>query len=296
MLDRGPVGVRWRNLRIAIFAALFVIVWTPAVQAWQEEAAAEESAAVEEGDGSEPASPLSTKTGLAWLIEAMGIQFFVIQLAVGIAVMALILTNIVGVLRGRFINDAFVGQFEGMVKNRQFKEAFDLSKQENNFLGKVMVAGMSRLSDGYPDAMTAMQEAGSAENLKNEHRLSILGMLANIATLLGLLGTVWGMVVAFGKLSKPGYQPEPSELAQGVNQALITTVVGLLEAIPAIFFFTILANLNTRRLTDVAIIAENLMRPFKQVSVGRKPTSASAPPATAQGQAPAVSASPTPSA
>lgn len=278
MFERFGIVGRPGRAWLALLVGFAVVSWTPVALAWADEETTEAAASDAEGSQEKAAAQ---KSGLAWVIEAMGIYFFVAQLGVGIAIVALILTNVIGVLRGRFINDAFVGQFEGMVKNRQFKEAFELSKSENNFLGKVMVAGMSRLSDGYGDSIAAMQETGAAENMKNEHRLSMLAMLANVATLVGLLGTVVGMVASFGKLSIPGQQASPQELAKGVNQALVTTVVGLIEAIPAIVGFTILTNWNMRRVNDVAMVAENLMRPFKQVAVGRKPAGAPPPPAAA---------------
>lgn len=239
------------------------------------------------------AAPKAKETNaLQWYIESEGIFFFLVQLALAISILSFIGINILGASRSRFLNPAFVEQFDAMVKNRQYKEAFELAKQENNLLGRVMTAGLSRLTDGYADAVAAVQETGTVENMKNEHRLSILSMMANVATLVGLLGTVVGMVWSFKVLSNSDVAPPPSELAKGVSQALVTTVTGLISAIPAIIAFTIFGNLNNKRMTEVGVAADNLLRPFKQVAIGRKSAGASAPPAA--GAAPAAAAAPPP--
>lgn len=251
------------SARLMVRAGLLVLLL--ALPAWGQDAAA-------------PPAPVATKNWLSWTIDACGI-FFYPQLAIAVATVALIATNTFGVLRGRYVKDSFVEQFDGMVKNKQFKEAFDLAKSDGTFLGRVLVAGLQRLTDGYSDAIIGMQEAGSAENMKHEHRLSYLSMLANIATLVGLLGTVAGMVASFSVLSESDVSPSPSKLAEGVSMALVTTVIGLVQAIPAIMMYTILGNLNSRRVLEVSTVAEQLIRPFKQVAVARKPAGhAPAPP------------------
>ena len=96
-----------------------------------------------------------------------------------------------------------------------------------------------------------MQEVGEDEGMKFDHRLSYLAMLANIATMVGLLGTVWGMVAAFMVIAQSDTSPKPSELATGVSQALVTTVWGLLQAIPAIVAHTVIKNRISRMMLEV---------------------------------------------
>ena len=259
-----------RVTRIAAFGllALAEIAFVPSNGFAQDDAPAADPA---------PAASTEEVSSLAWFAKSEGFFLFP-QLAIGIAIVAMIGTGVFFSLRSRFINDGFVANFEAMVKNRQFKEAFEAAKADPTILGKVLSAGMARLTDGHADAIQAMQETGASENMKIEHRLSYLGMLANIATLVGLLGTVAGMVASFMVLATSDVSPSPTELAKGVSQALVTTIVGLIESIPAIMGYTILGNLNSRRITEVGIISDNLMRPFKQVAVARKPAAAPAAP------------------
>jgi biopolymer transport protein ExbB len=279
------------------FGAIFGA--TSISQAWQDPVPPAEPAAVEAPAAAAPvpASPpvaapeassppadrggVKQKNWLSWTIEACGI-FFYPQLAIMVAIVAIIGTNAYAVMRSRFIDNAFVENFENLTKGKQYKEAFEAAKADHTFLGKIISAGLSRLTDGYTDAIAGMQEAGTAENMKNEHRLSYLSMLANIATMVGLLGTVAGMVASFTVLSTSDVSPSPSALAQGVSMALVTTVIGLVEAIPAIMAFTILGNLNSRRALEVAQVGEHLMRPFKSVSVAKRPPTEGSPPPAKQ--------------
>jgi biopolymer transport protein ExbB len=255
--------------------------WATPALGWQEPA----PAAAAPAEPAQPAAPppatpnpSPTKNWLSWTVDACGIFFFP-QLAIMVAIVAIIGTNVYGTLRSRFISNSFVDRFESLTKGKQYKEAFESAKGEHTFLGKVLSSGLARLSEGYPDALSGMQEAGVAENMKNEHRLSYLAMLANVATMVGLLGTVAGMVASFTVLSNSDVSPSPSALAQGVSMALVTTVIGLIEAIPAIMAYTILGNLNSRRVLEVAHAAEHLLRPFKGVAVARRSPAEPAPPA-----------------
>jgi biopolymer transport protein ExbB len=118
--------------------------------------------------------------------------------------------------------------------------------------------------------------------MKHEHRLSYLAMIANLATLVGLLGTVWGMVASFMVISRSDTAPKPSELATGVSQALVTTVAGLLQAIPATLAFTILKNRAARLAFEAGMACEQIMSRFAAVT---KRPAAGAPAASGQASA-----------
>jgi biopolymer transport protein ExbB len=246
----------------ALLAALTVSVWAAPIMAQEEGAAATPAPA--------------KKSFVRWIYEAEGIFFFP-QLGISIAVVALITTNLLGTRRMVFLPEEFTKNFESQVKEKKFKEAFELAKKEESFVGRLVAAGLQRLSVGYPEAIAAMEEIGEEENMKFEHRLSYLALIGNIATLVGLLGTVWGMTASFMVIGSSDVAPKPSVLAQGVSQALVTTVLGLLQAIPAIVFFTVLKNRIAQLTLEVGTTSEQLMQPFKAVAVRRPAEGAPAP-------------------
>jgi biopolymer transport protein ExbB len=233
---------------------------------------------VARAQGSEAAPAAQEKSFIRWVYDSEGIFFFP-QLGLSVGVVAIIISNFLGVRRGTFLPDEFIQSFEGFVKEKKFKEAFELAKKEESFLGRLIATGLPRLSVGYQEAIESMQELGEEESMKYEHRLSYLALIGNIATLVGLLGTVWGMVASFMEIGKSDVAPKPSVLAQGVSQALLTTIIGLLQAIPAIVCFTVLKNRVAKLIMEVGSVSERLMQSFKTVAV-RKPAEVAQPAAS----------------
>ena len=110
-----------------------------------------------------------------------------------------------------------------------------------------------------------MQEVGEEENMKLEHRLSYMALIGTISPMVGLLGTVQGMISSFSVIANSPTTPKPSELAAGISTALFTTLVGLFIAIPAIALYNILRNRVARLVLEVGIVSEGLMGRFSGV-------------------------------
>ena len=102
--------------------------------------------------------------------------------------------------------------------------------------------------------------------MRLEHRVSYLALIGSISPMFGLLGTVHGMVNAFQEIANSTVQPKPRDLADDIALALVTTLVGLWLAIPAIAAFNILRNRMARLALEVGIVSENLMSRFQNVS------------------------------
>ena len=99
--------------------------------------------------------------------------------------------------------------------------------------------------------------------MKMEHRLSYMALIGNLSPMIGLFGTVQGMISSFQVIARGGSTPEPSELAGGISTALFTTLVGLAVAIPAIAAYNILRNRVARLFMEVGVTSENLMSRFE---------------------------------
>ncbi len=140
-----------------------------------------------------------------------------------------------------------------------------MAKADDSFLGRILSSGLAKLNVGYPQAIESMQEVAEDENMKIEHRLSYIALIGTISPMVGLLGTVDGMVRAFSLIAISNTTPKPSELAAGVSTALVTTLVGLLIAIPAIGVFNILKNRFARMVLEVGMVSEGLMSRFQSI-------------------------------
>ena len=110
-----------------------------------------------------------------------------------------------------------------------------------------------------------MEEVAEEESMKMDHRLSYLALIGTLAPMIGLFGTVHGMINAFYAIATGGGTPDPNKLADGISKALITTLIGLLIAIPAITAYNILRNRVQRLVLEVGSTGENLMGRFEKV-------------------------------
>jgi biopolymer transport protein ExbB len=156
-----------------------------------------------------------------------------------------------------------VEQFTTLLDNKQYQEAYELAKESDSFIGKVLAAGLAKIGGGYEVMQKSMQDVGDEELMTIEHRLSLLALIANISPMIGLLGTVVGMIDAFQVIANSPVAPQASKLAEGVSLALVTTEVGLFITIPTIVAYDILRNMLAKSILEVTFITDNLMSRFK---------------------------------
>lgn len=277
-------GLSGRTLAAATLAAVAVAFVSAAVPAGvlAQEAPADGAADVDLGAldevAAEPAAPapaaaegaggegeVKPQNALAYYFGALGIFYTVVFLALSFTLVALIVMNLLTLQRSNIVPADLVETFEEHLNQKRYQEAYDLAKNDDSFLGHVLSAGLAKLQSGYPQAIEAMQEVGEEETMKIEHRLSYVALIGTVSPMVGLLGTVQGMVASFQTIATSPTQPKPSDLAQGISMALVTTLVGLFIAIPAIGLFGILKNRMARMVLEVGILSEGLMSRFSNV-------------------------------
>ncbi|NNJ27281.1 MotA/TolQ/ExbB proton channel family protein [Alienimonas chondri] len=228
----------------------------------------------QEGDGAAPAAETATtpadKNFLIWMLEANGWLFGLIFLTLSFVTVALITLNILKVRRQNFLPDGFVEDFEAELTAKNYQGAYELAREDESVVARVLAAGLGRLNRGYPEAVEAMQEVGEDENMTYEHSLSYLALLGAIAPMLGLLGTVSGMIEAFETIAQSTTAPKPAELAEGISKALFTTLEGLAIAIPAMVAYSLLRNRVARYVLEVGIVSEGLMQRFSALGKAKK--------------------------
>ena len=225
------------------------------------------------GDGT--AAPQG-QTILGWAFSSLGWGYSIIFLSLSFTLVALFVMNVLTASRAHVVPPQLIEGFEAHLNDKRYQEAYDLAKSDESFLGQVLSAGLAKLQVGYSQAIEAMQEVGEVENMKLEHRLSYLALIGTISPMIGLFGTVHGMINSFQVIAMSATQPRASELAGGISTALFTTLVGLFIAIPAIAAHNILRNRVARLVLEVGIVSEGLMSRFQ--NVGAKQTSPPSPP------------------
>lgn len=226
-----------------------------------------------------PADAPASESFLVWMARANGWLFGPIFLGMSFLMVALVMMCVLSVRRPVLIPTDFVEEFETKLNGKDYNGAYELARGEESFIGRVLAAGLGRLNRGYEEAIEGMQEVGEDENMAQEHRLSYLAMIGSLAPMVGLLGTVWGMIASFQIIANSDQSPKPKDLADGIATALFTTVEGLLIAIPALIAYGLLRNRLSRLVLEIGIISENLMSRFS--TVGKKAAAGGAAPAGA---------------
>jgi biopolymer transport protein ExbB len=189
-------------------------------------------------------------------------------LLMSVTLVSLFVMSVLAARRDTLCPHELVESFEAKLNEKDYQAAYDLARSDESVLGQVLSAGLSRVSKGYNKAIEGMQEVGEEESMKLDHRLSYIALIGNLAPMVGLLGTVQGMVVSFDVIASSTSSPKPSELADGIAKALWTTLIGLMIAIPAIAAYNILRNRVARLLLEVGVTSENLMSRFEDTQVG----------------------------
>jgi biopolymer transport protein ExbB len=208
------------------------------------------------------------------IIESAGIVFGPILLFVSICLCALIVLLAMDLRMGVAIPPYFVEEFTETVNKRKFKEAFEISRSDTSYLGRVLTAGMGRLQYGIDDAREAALNTVESIKASKEQLITYLATIGTLGPMLGLVGTVFGMIKSFLVLAVPGKQPQASELAQGISHALVVTLLGIALAVPAIFFHAFFRNRLIRIAMDTSNIADDLLTQMYHNS--RRPAAATA--------------------
>lgn len=223
------------------------------------------TAVAQDGDGGDDSEEAEDVSYLQWLVEALGWVYLGVFLLLSFTLVALIVMNLLTARRDNVCPVHLVEGFEAHLNEKQYQEAYELAKADESFLGQVLSAGLAKLSSGYAQAIEAMQEVGEEESMKLEHRLSYLALIGTISPMVGLFGTVEGMIRSFRVIATEGGTPDPSKLAGGISAALFTTLCGLAVAIPAIMSYNLLRNRIHRLVLEVGILSEGLMARFENV-------------------------------
>ncbi|MGA2257396.1 MAG: MotA/TolQ/ExbB proton channel family protein [Thermoguttaceae bacterium] len=199
---------------------------------------------------------------LAWLVRSLGAGFVIIFLFLAIVLVALMVVNILAVRRDSIVPPALIEGLEVRLGEDGFQEACDLVRADRSVLARVLAAGLPQLAAGDEKAVAAMEEFGSLESIKMHARLGYVWLIAQLAPLFGLLGTVDGLIVAFEAIVRKGATPQPIDLAGGIGTSLVATLVGLWIAIVAVAFHQIVLSRTNRLLAEAGIHAERFAQRF----------------------------------
>ncbi len=195
------------------------------------------------------------------------IGWFII--AMSIVAVALITEHFLTIRRERVLPKALENRLAEDLDQGLYDQARGVCGQDGSFLARVIDAGLERRDGmfGFFDMQSAMQEVSEREVSRLYRKLEYLSFIAATAPMLGLLGTVTGMIRSFNKIAASEGMAKPAELAGGISEALVTTCLGLIVAIPVMFFVSQFRNRIDSYIAEAETVVERLMGRFRNPKV-----------------------------
>lgn len=180
-------------------------------------------------------------------IDKGGIVLWVIM-GLSLIAVAIIIERLLYFRRIAVDEDRLFSRVKASVAKGHYDEALAICDTNESPLSALIKVGIENRSYPEHSQKEVLKDAAAQETPRLERFISALGTIAHIAPLLGLLGTVTGTMKAFGVLGRFGAVADPSVLARGVSEALITTVGGIVVAVPAVIFYNYLVGKVNRLL------------------------------------------------
>ena len=220
-------------------------------------------------DAAAPGVAVPTDKTLLQTIWEGGPLLMVIWLAIlatSITMVTLIIQNIITLKPARLAPPPLVQSLQQTIASGNYQEAWATCSQNNNYLANVLKAALSRIGRGKEAVEDAIAEHGLREATLLRTRNSYLSVIGVVAPMIGLLGTVIGMIGAFAVLGKSGIK-DPQALAARIGEVLIATASGLFIAIPAFIAYYIFRNMSQRSIVmaDDTVNSLVLDIPFEEL-------------------------------
>ncbi len=228
---------------IGIFAVFVVLAMVDPVFA-QEEAA----------DGA------SEVTVMQNLKNAGYVGFLIILLSM--AGVALIITFAMQFRRDNLVPQDLLAHVEQLFEEEDYDAALEVCESNPSYLSSVLAAGLPKIDRPYHEIEVAMEDSGDQEAARMHQKVGYLSLIASVAPMMGLLGTVLGMVKSFNIIATSQTSPKPKDLAKGISEALMTTMMGLCVAIPMSVAYFIFKNKVNNSIIEVSNLATELMERF----------------------------------
>lgn len=195
----------------------------------------------------------------------------------GIFMWPLLLCSIIGVAviierairlrRAAVIDPGVVDDFQNKIEEGKVEQAIAIHEKCSSLVGRVLSKALNEYTSTAADIETSLTEAGTRGLQVLWKNLSVLTTVAKVSTLLGLLGTVQGMIMGFEELEKAGVGKEA--LAHAIRVALITTFAGLLIAIPMIIASAYFQSRIRRLVAEVEEVFIDIIKTVKRVHLAK---------------------------
>lgn len=199
--------------------------------------------------------------------NVLGLTIVGLILLLSVVSVYFIIEHFLMITRRRLMPDSVLDELERLILHGEVNKAIELCNQKENYsmATELVLAGLNRYKSsefGFAEYRSAVEEAGEDQTGKLYRRTEVLNVIGAIAPMLGLTGTVVGMIEAFTTIASLEGMARPQELAGGIGQALITTLLGLVVAIPTMVAFSFFRNKIDSIVAEAGKRIERVMMPL----------------------------------
>ncbi|MDB5350902.1 MAG: biopolymer transport protein [Planctomycetota bacterium] len=210
---------------------------------------------------SEAAKAAQPEGFLHWMARASG-PIGVVILLMSFYLIALVAWMSFEYRRSVAMPEALIAEVGELLAQKKYTEAFQRLNLDTSFLARTLAAGVRKLPSGLPAAQRAMEMANEDETMQREHRTTYLATVGTLGPMIGLVGTVYGMIRSFQVIATSGSSPQAGQLAEGISTALFATLEGIALSVPAIAFYAVFRNRIARMSLEVAMLSESMLEQF----------------------------------
>jgi biopolymer transport protein ExbB len=187
------------------------------------------------------------------------IDFVSITIALlSITGLTLIIQGFIKIRAAALIPESSTNHIRELIGQRQFKELIDFTETDPSFISRALNPALKR-APSFSSMKEAMETSVAEQTAEQFRRIEYLNIIGNLGPLLGLLGTVLGMIDAFQGLQAAGGAADPASLSDGISKALCHTFLGLFLAVPCLAVFGLQRTMVDRLTTQAALISEELL-------------------------------------
>lgn len=244
-------------------------LWKPVWKA-QLGAALVLSAALPIAAQTEAAAAGGDEPALSWfdqfIVKGGTITFVIIGLSV--VSLALMVEHCISIRRATIVAPEAAGRIRGLIEERNYVEAVKFTASEPSMLSYVVYSGLLEAGNGFPAMERAVEESLEDRASRLFRKIEYLNIIGAVAPMLGLFGTVYGMILLFASIREMGSIPAPGLIADSLSIALLTTFWGLIVAIPSLAAFGLFRNRIDMLTAECALTAERLLSVFKPGAAG----------------------------
>ncbi|WP_437226145.1 MotA/TolQ/ExbB proton channel family protein [Planctomicrobium sp. SH661] len=213
---------------------------------------------------------------LGALLRAGGLIGYII-IGLSIALVAAIIEHLITIRREVAMPRAVAEELQKQISTGQISQAEQLCKQRPTYLTDVIRAGLQESAFSYDAMEKAMEDTAVEHSGRLLRKIEYLSLIGALGPLLGLMGTVWGMIQAFAEFAEKA-NPSPADFAPAISEALVTTFFGLCVAVPALAAYAWFRNKIDELSSETALLCEYLMTPLrKSLREKRRPSVTATP-------------------